>query len=143
MDCQRCGSGVSLWSRDLISGLCPKCREDDRKAAQARTEQEAESARQAAAVAIDAERERIDAERKRTGQDKRDEFREKCPACGSARFRAGVLGGSNFAPKENWIVNYFIEALACLTCGHVRLFLFEGDRAHLDSESPPSEQKEG
>jgi hypothetical protein len=51
-----CGASVSVWKRDLVSGLCPKCTEVARKAEV--TRQAAEVARQAAEQAAQAQRER-------------------------------------------------------------------------------------
>jgi hypothetical protein len=46
-----------------------------------------------------------------------------------------MLTGSNcirFRPDENLISSYQLCALACLNCGHVRLFLYEGDLKDLE-----------
>ena len=144
--CSRCGASVSLWNRDLSTGLCPQCRKADRQAAEAQAEElraqavrEAEAARQIAA-------EKLAAGRKLSGQDQRDEFRAKCPVCGDNRSRPGrALERSylKFKPSENWICSYPLEALACLRCGHIRLFLNEEGRSALDSGSPPADQQHG
>ncbi|GDX90495.1 hypothetical protein LBMAG46_05000 [Planctomycetia bacterium] len=146
MVCSRCGASVSPWNRDLSTGLCPQCRKADRQAAEAQAaepraqaEREAEAARQIAA-------EKLAARRKLSGQDQRDEFRAKCPICGDNRSRPGRFFGQGylyFKPSENWICSYPLEALACLRCGHIRLFLDEVGRAALDSESPPADQQHG
>jgi len=144
--CSRCGGSVSLFSRDLSTGLCPQCRKADRQAAEAQAEelraqaeQEAEAARQIAAS-------ELAARRKLSGQDQRDEFRAKCPVCGDKRSKRGrVLERSNlrFKPGEDWLGGYPLEALACLCCGHVRLFLYEVHRAELDSRQPPADPQHG
>ena len=146
MVCSRCGASVSLWNRDLSTGLCPQCRDADRQAAEAQAEElraqaerEAEAARQIAA-------EKLAARRKLSGQDQRDEFRAKCPVCGDNRSRPGRAferGYLKFKPSENWFYHYPLEALACLRCGHIRLFLNEEGRAELDSGSPPADQQHG
>src|SRR5689334_18306293 len=41
MTCAKCGEGVSLWSRDLGSGLCPKCKEAEKQAEASRKQAEA------------------------------------------------------------------------------------------------------
>ncbi len=144
--CSRCGASVSLWNRDLSTGLCPQCRKADRQAAEAQAaelraqaEREAEAARQIAA-------EKLAAGRKLSGQDQRDEFRAKCPVCGDNRSRPGRAGERSymsFKPSENWFSRYPLEALACLRCGHIRLFLNEEGRSALDSGSPPADQQHG
>ena len=85
----------------------------------------------------------VQGEQARVAQQERDAVRQTCPACRSTRYRVGrlpdasgsALTGSNrarFRPEENWIQAHPLVALACLACGHVRLFLYESDRALLD-----------
>lgn len=136
--CQDCGMELSFWQR-LSSGRCSTCQsEADRK--------QAETTRQALQLAE--ERRQVEAERRSQALQARTALRQKCPVCGSPRYRIGrlpdaqgsALTGTNrarFRPEENWIEAYALEALACLDCGHVRLFLFESDRAYLESEATP------
>jgi DNA-directed RNA polymerase subunit M/transcription elongation factor TFIIS len=137
--CPDCGKKLSLWQR--LEGRCSDCqREADRKQAEAErlVEEQADSRR------------REEAERAHIAQQQRDAMRKKCPVCGSMRYRLGrlpdaqgsALTGSNrarFRPEENWVEAYPLLALACLSCGHVRLFLFEDDRAYLDQQGASRE----
>lgn len=135
-NCPDCGQPLSFW-RGLASTRCPDCQAVvDRK--------QAEEERRAREEA-DARREEL-AERERIARGERIAHRKKCPICGSERYRAGrlpdaqgsALTGSNrarFRPEENLIKAYPLEALACLDCGHVRLFLFEEDRRNLEQGS--------
>ena len=137
--CSRCGGSVSLFNRDLRTGLCPQCRKADRQAAEAEAEQEAEAARQIAAA-------EMAARRKLSGQDQRDEFRAKCSVCGDKRSKRGRVleqGNLRFRLMEDWFGGYPLEALACLSCGHVRQFLQEVHRAELDSGPPPADPQHG
>jgi DNA-directed RNA polymerase subunit RPC12/RpoP len=136
--CQDCGKELSFWQR-LGSGRCAACQgEADRKQ---------EEARQLAARQAE-ERRRVEGEKERQALQIRLELRSKCPVCGSRRSRTGRLpdaGGSalignnraRFRPEENLIEAYDLEALACMDCGYVRLFLLEDDRAYLDQQKAP------
>lgn len=141
--CQDCGKELTFWQR-IGSGRCPTCQgEADRKQAEAERQQ-AKAERLAEQQAK--ERRRVQAEEVKQALQARVELRRKCPVCGSTRFRVGrlpdaqgsALTGSNrarFRPEENWIDAYPLEAMACLDCGYVRLFLFDSDRASLDQRT--------
>ena len=135
--CPDCGKDLSFWQK-IGSGRCPTCQEEhDRQQAEARRVAESDAQEHRRAVA----------EKAAIAYQTRLVQRSKCPVCTSKRFRVGrlpdaqgsAITGSNrarFRPEESWIDAYALEALACLDCGHVRLFLFESDRAFLDPESP-------
>lgn len=123
-ECAGCRKPMPFW-KGLADDLCADCRE----------------AADQAAVAV----ERAAAAQAQRELDARLAWRTKCPVCGSGHYRVGrlpdaqgsALTGSNrarFRPEENWIEAYPLEALACMDCGHVRLFLFDDDRAFLRQE---------
>jgi rRNA maturation protein Nop10 len=121
--CPDCGKTLSFLRR--LADRCPECQDvADEKQAQAQ---------------------RLAAQEAETAQQERYALQQKCPVCGSTRYRTGCLpdsGGSaltgsnqaRFRPEENWIEAHPLIALACLSCGYVRLFLSESDRAELDGQ---------
>lgn len=67
----------------------------------------------------------------------------KCPCCSGANLRPGGLpiciplySGARleFKPEENWLTTHSLQALACLDCGHVALFLGEASIQKLRGE---------
>ena len=134
--CQGCGKALSFWQR-MGANRCAECQKEEERL-QAAAEQLAQQHAE--------ERQRVEEENARRAIAARLELRKKCPVCASVRYRVGrlpdahgsALTGSNrarFRPEENWIEAYALEALACLDCGHVRLFLFDVDRAYLEAET--------
>ena len=58
----------------------------------------------------------------------------KCPSCSGTNLRSGianVIGGFRFRPARNWLVSYATEALACLDCGHVSLWVDGESTRHM------------
>jgi hypothetical protein len=70
--------------------------------------------------------------------------RRKCPCCSGTNLRHGVIPDSShqaffahrlrFKPEGNWVTTHELQAFACTDCGHVGLWLYEGDLETLRSE---------
>ena len=109
--CSRCGKDTSYWQRSS-GDLCQECAEA--------AASDAELKRRVAELAAAESRER------------RSAYRSKCVACGGTNLQDGYIpdsggtmwtGGDRLRFKTDIFDAKQLRALACLTCGHVSLWI--------------------
>jgi hypothetical protein len=122
--CPRCGKETTFWQRTFGGGLCAGCGEkaaQEAAAKQQAAEQEAERQRQEAARAA------ADLRARRLAH------RNKCVVCGSAMLKEGYVpdsggnvwtGGNRMRFKTGVFEANVLQAIACLSCGHVSFWIF-------------------
>jgi len=115
--CPECGQPTSFWQRTFGGSLCSSC---------AKKAVEQEAARERAA-----EQQRLRAASE--ARERRLARRRRCTVCGSEVLKEGYVpdsggnwmtGGNRMRFKTDVFEANQLQALACMSCGHVSFWIF-------------------